>query len=112
MDKKTICESSTLVNGGKAMRFEMLIGERVRACIAIRFQNQVHAYRNFCPHQGTELDWMQGEVFDEDGNYLMCATHGAMFEPKTGLCVAGPCRGDSLIRVNCEEQDGVVFIFT
>ena len=26
----------------------------------------------------------------------MCATHGALFEVETGLCIDGPCMGDYL----------------
>jgi len=40
-----------------------------------------------------ELDWQPGEFFDIAGVYLVCSTHGAIFEPNSGLCVAGPCRG-------------------
>lgn len=32
----------------------------------------------------------------------MCHAHGARFEPDTGLCVQGPCRGQYLQRVNLE----------
>ena len=42
--------------------------------------------------------------------YLVCSTHGAMFEPGTGYCVAGPCRGASLERVEVRESDGRVLL--
>ena len=32
----------------------------------------------------------------EDGRALICSTHGALYEPDTGLCTAGPCAGDRL----------------
>ena len=57
----------------------------------------------------TELDWQPGEFFELSGTYLVCATHGALFDPASGLCVAGPCRGASLARVAVGEgPDGVV----
>jgi nitrite reductase/ring-hydroxylating ferredoxin subunit len=103
-----ICESVSLVEGGKAKRFDIASGDRAIGCFAVRFDGRVHGYMNSCPHRGTELDWNPGEIFDESGLYLVCATHGAMFDPETGECVSGPCRGACLSRVEMDEQDGVV----
>lgn len=50
-----------------------------------------YAYRNHCPHVGTPLDWLPNQFFSEDGAMLLCHTHGALFEPTTGECMAGPC---------------------
>jgi nitrite reductase/ring-hydroxylating ferredoxin subunit len=54
------------------------------------------AYVNRCPHVGTPLDLWDNEFLAEDGRTLVCATHGAVFEPATGRCLGGPCAGDSL----------------
>ncbi|HVY14028.1 MAG TPA: Rieske (2Fe-2S) protein [Rhodopila sp.] len=78
--------------------------------IAVRQGEQVLVYENACPHIGTPLDWVQGQFFSTDGRYLICATHGAAFEPATGECVAGPCRGDFLTAVPSEIRDGLVLI--
>ena len=76
---------------------------------AIAYDGVVHAYVNVCPHRGTSLDWQPGEVFDESGLYLICATHGALFEPDSGLCVAGPCQGACLQKIAVRlEGDHVV----
>ena len=104
----TICERQTLQDGGKAMRFELVSkqGQRtpgdervVVKGFAVAYDGNVYAYKNVCPHLGTELDWQPGEVFDESGLYLICATHGAAFEPRTGLCVGGPCKGAILSKI-------------
>lgn len=55
----------------------------------------VRAWRNECPHQGRRLDYAPGK-FLLDGPHLVCAAHGASFRRSDGLCVAGPCRGESL----------------
>ena len=39
-----------------------------------------------------------------------CRNHGALFEPRTGLCVAGPCRGDALRAVQVQVRDGEVWL--
>lgn len=88
-----------LQNGGTGMRFQWCRLNQTLNGIAIAFEGQVYAYQNACPHRDTELDWQPGEVFDETGLYLVCATHGAMFEPKTGVCISGPCRGSHLLAV-------------
>ena len=96
--ERVICRVDQLVDGGLAVRFEIALAEPGRSlpCFAIAYGSAVHAYVNSCPHRGTELDWQPGEVFEETGLYLMCATHGALFEPDSGLCVGGPCHGARL----------------
>jgi len=63
------------------------------------------AYVNRCPHVGTSLDLWPNEFFSEDGRTLVCSTHGAVFEPTTGRCIAGPCVGDALAPLPLE-RDG------
>lgn len=57
------------------------------------------AYRNVCPHMRAILDAGKGNFFDESGTRLICRVHGALFDPETGLCVEGPCQGESLSAV-------------
>ncbi len=54
------------------------------------------AFSNRCAHIGVSLDWDDNRFFTEDGDLLICSTHGALFRPMDGFCVAGPCQGDSL----------------
>lgn len=96
--ERLICHRAQLVDGGLAVRFEIppAGGSQALPAFAIAFHGEVYAYVNSCPHRGTELDWQPGEVFETSGLYLMCATHGALFEPASGLCVGGPCHGARL----------------
>ncbi len=57
----------------------------------IRFNDDLRAYRNSCPHMGSPLDWLPGRFFSEDGNQLVCHTHDARFNPADGACISGPC---------------------
>ncbi|MGC8840588.1 MAG: Rieske (2Fe-2S) protein [Candidatus Sumerlaeaceae bacterium] len=77
---------------------------------AIRFAGKVHAYLNRCPHLPLSLDYGDGEFFDEDKQWLVCRNHGAIFEPATGKCVAGPCCGAHLRRLNVRVVGDVVAI--
>jgi nitrite reductase/ring-hydroxylating ferredoxin subunit len=69
-----------------------------------------HAYVNRCPHAGTPLDLWPNEFLSEDGRHLVCATHGAVFGPDTGICLEGPCPGARLERlpVRREGEDLVI----
>ena len=75
---------------------------------AVRRGNGVHAYVNRCPHRGTPLDWVPDQLFDRTGRYLVCATHGALFQVEDGVCVSGPCFGDQLTPVPLALEDGVL----
>ena len=108
--ERVIAESDALADGGAGVRFSLhpLGGDDTG--FAIRSGGTVCAYVNRCPHLGTELDWQPGEFFDVAGLYLVCSTHGALFEPRTGFCVAGPCRGASLERLQVREEEGRVIV--
>ena len=106
-DKRVICASADLADGGKGVRFELSAHSQG---FAVRFCGTVRAFVNRCPHAGSELDWEPGEFFDETGLYLICSTHGALFEPGTGLCVAGPCRGAALEPLPIREGNGEVVL--
>jgi nitrite reductase/ring-hydroxylating ferredoxin subunit len=106
---RLICESGLVEDGAKGVRFDLPWGDKSLPAFAIRKNGKAYAYLNSCPHQGTELDWQEGEFFDESTLYLICATHGAAFFPDSGFCCAGPCKGRSLIKVPVEERDGHLY---
>lgn len=81
-----------------------------QSAFVIMHEGQAVAYDNVCPHRSTELDWNPGDVFDETGLYLICATHGAMFQPNTGLCVAGPCTKQRLRKLALRMDETGVFL--
>lgn len=106
---RLICGSAALVDGGEGVRFDVARGGESLPAFVVRWRTRPFAYINECQHQSTELDWNAGDFFDESKLYLMCATHGAMYEPDSGLCVAGPCSGARLAPVEVVERDGGVF---
>lgn len=105
-----ICESAALSDGGEGLRFEVQVaGERCGA-FAIRYQGRIHAYLNRCAHVAMELDWLPGAFFDDEGRYLMCSTHGALYEPDTGRCAGGACLGfGGLRKIEVVEDAGTVY---
>ena len=109
-DARVICASEALPEGGKGVRFPLATWNGEEKGFVVRHHGRACAYVNQCPHAGTELDWQPGEFFDISGVYLVCATHGALFEPGNGLCIAGPCRGASLRRLEVREIGGEVVL--
>jgi nitrite reductase/ring-hydroxylating ferredoxin subunit len=108
--ERLICDSASLVEGGKGVRFALAAHPDEERGFAVRHGGKVCAFVNRCPHAWTELDWQPGEFFEESGLYLVCSTHGAIFVPDTGFCVAGPCRGASLEPLQVREHGGHVFL--
>jgi nitrite reductase/ring-hydroxylating ferredoxin subunit len=108
--ERLICASAALSEGGAGVRFALASQCGEEKGFAVRFNGAPCAFVNRCPHLGTELDWQPGEFFEESGLYLVCSTHGAIFEPSTGFCVAGPCHGASLEPLQVRERDGQVFL--
>ena len=69
------------------------------------------AYQNVCPHLQTELEFLENHFLDREGEYIECATHGALFNVETGECISGPCLGESLEKVNITvHSDGGIYI--
>jgi len=74
----------------------------------VRWERQVYAYANVCPHQRHPLNLTPAGFFNPQRTLLLCASHGAVFEPASGRCVAGPCTGASLTALECRVVDGEV----
>jgi nitrite reductase/ring-hydroxylating ferredoxin subunit len=103
-----VCGSFDLQEGGKAVSFDVQHAGQTCRAFAIRYQGQVHAYLNRCSHVAMEMDFQADRFFDETGQWLICATHGAVYSPQTGACAGGPCRS-GLVALSVFERDGHVF---
>lgn len=105
-----LCASNELPEGGRGVRFLVEHNGRVGPAFAVRHVGCAVAYLNRCAHKLVELDWQEGEFFDAEQRYLVCATHGALYDPASGVCVGGPCRGAALTAVPVSEADGAVWL--
>jgi nitrite reductase/ring-hydroxylating ferredoxin subunit len=102
-----LCNSGDLVDAGPAVPFDVVYAGQTCRAFAIRYRGQVHAYLNRCTHVAMELDWQPNRFFDDSGQWLLCGTHGAVYQPDTGQCAGGPCRG-GLVKIELSERDDVV----
>lgn len=104
-----LCAGSELAERGTAFVWDVLLwGEAVRA-FALRFDGVPVAYINRCAHVPTEMDWQYGEFLDGDREWIMCSIHGAVYDPRDGRCVGGPCLNGRLMPVQVEERGGTVY---
>jgi nitrite reductase/ring-hydroxylating ferredoxin subunit len=101
-----LCSLDTLEDPGSR---EFRVGRRERMFV-IRKDNEVFGYMNLCPHQGTVLDWKPNTFLTTELDYVMCATHGALFEIEDGKCVYGPCLGRSLAPIRIRVEGGNVLL--
>ena len=75
---------------------ELAVDGELQSIVLRRSGERVQAWLNICPHAGRRLDYAPGKFLLDQGR-LVCAAHGASFELEQGVCVAGPCRGASLV---------------
>ena len=78
--------------------------------IVIRECGLFYVYENSCPHLGVPLEWEPHQFKDAESDLIRCATHGALFLPETGECVAGPCVGAYLKSTAFELRDGYIYL--
>jgi nitrite reductase/ring-hydroxylating ferredoxin subunit len=93
------------IENNRPTAFNTLIDNKNIDLIIVRDSSQFHVYVNQCPHQGRRLDYAPGQFLSKS-NTIICAAHGATFDLASGLCVQGPCRGESLIKLPAELMDG------
>lgn len=67
--------------------------------IVLQQDDMTRVYVNRCPHRHLPLGRSGRVTFTADRRLLVCANHGAKFDPVSGQCVAGPCRGKALQRL-------------
>ncbi len=105
-----ICSSDALIDGGDGVRFAVRVAGIDATGFVVRYQGRVFGYLNRCSHVALELDWLPGRFFDSAKELLVCATHGALYDPGTGRCVGGPCSGRGALRaLQVTERDGRVY---
>lgn len=76
----------------------------------VQVEGRLRAYANVCPHKQHPLNLMDDEFLVPGEKLLRCASHGALFEPESGLCVFGPCAGRTLTALECRVENGQVLV--
>ncbi len=104
-----LCRLEEIPDGG-AKGFDLGADYDPREIFLLREGKEVYGYVNSCPHMGTPLEMIEDQFVNDDG-FIVCSTHGALFEIDDGACIAGPCMGDFLTSIRLEiAADGQVLL--
>ncbi|WP_084545087.1 Rieske (2Fe-2S) protein [Derxia gummosa] len=103
--EQRLCRLADLPDGGA--RGLLRDGDHDRVC-AVRQGDEVFVWLNDCPHQHLPMEYRRDRFLSADGSHLVCYAHSAHFDLRTGLCFAGPCLGERLVRVPARVVDGEV----
>jgi len=94
------------IEDGAAKEFSYGSGADMQDIFIQRMGDKAFAYLNSCPHAFIPLNMKQGRFTEKSGRYIMCQNHGALFDIQNGLCLAGPCNGQSLTSIDIDLKDG------
>ena len=108
MGEREICSSDELSNGCGGVEFNVVRKGEVLPAFVVRYRNVVYAYVNRCSHMDFKLNFINTDFFDLEQNNLICATHGALYNPESGACAGGPCNGMGLMSIPVSEAGGKV----
>jgi nitrite reductase/ring-hydroxylating ferredoxin subunit len=103
-------DKKTLSYEGATSKFEYIKDGVLLSGFVVLFEGQYHAYLNQCRHMPIELDYKPNEFMDDQKQWIVCSTHGAIYCPSSGECISGPCRGEVLHKLNITEVNDVLFI--
>ncbi len=93
----------------RSKKFMIQRSDRQTEAFLIRKDGRHYAYLNLCRHWTVGLDFDDNEFFTEDGEWLVCKNHGAVYNPISGECLGGPCGGAALYRVPLVEKEGFIY---
>jgi nitrite reductase/ring-hydroxylating ferredoxin subunit len=98
---------------GAARTFTFERGGHEHQAFLLRHGAGFVAYVNRCPHWGVDLDLGEGRFYAPRLDRIYCRNHGALFDVHHGTCVAGPCIGQALERLDLTlDGDAVVIEVT
>ena len=106
---RRLCAFATLPEG-RAIVIDDKTKPLEQSIVLLRRGDTVTGYVNCCPHMGFTLDWKGERIALDGGALLRCVHHGAVFRSSDGLCLVGPCQGESLTAVPVEIVEGDVVL--
>lgn len=92
MSEQVLCLLSDLADPGAKGPFRVGSVD----VFVVRQGDSIRAWENSCPHAFAPLEMEPDRFLDLTGTYVLCTLHGAHFEPDSGVCVLGPCKGRHL----------------
>lgn len=102
-----LCAVDEITDPG-ARQFRYREGDAIFQGFVVRKDGSLFGYIDRCPHTGLPLE-LFGRYLTSEGDLIICSSHGALFKPQDGFCVAGPCAGRSLWTWPVRARDGEIF---
>ncbi len=109
MTDATLVAGLDALRPGQSRKFVLARDGQEIEAFALNHNGTLVAYVNRCCHIPMTMDWVDNQFLSDDGDHIQCATHGALYEPTSGLCVAGPALGRCLTPVPLERRGGHVY---
>ncbi|WP_421740002.1 Rieske (2Fe-2S) protein [Caulobacter sp.] len=81
--------------GAKGFRFRE--DQALFAGFVVRRGEALFGYVDSCPHAGWPLAGFAGRFLTRENDLILCGGHAALFRIEDGVCVAGPCPGQTLM---------------
>jgi len=100
MDNQICIQKDSFTKDPSTVKFTLSEDGKNQSGFVVFVGAKYYAYRNKCQHLSVELDWDNNNFFDEEEKFIVCATHGAIYEPSSGKCLMGPCAGKTLEILN------------
>jgi len=106
-----ICKLAAIneVEQGKWYEFTLQLADEIVSVMLFKEKERFIAYKNACPHQARRMDYATGKFLIAENGHIICPAHGAEFKPNTGLCINGPCLGQSLEPVHIQTNEESIF---
>ena len=104
-----VCQESELPPG-KSVKFMYRVDGIAYEGFASNFKGNLVAYENTCQHIPVPLDYDDNQFFTADGEHFVCQTHGAIYHPGNGHCLAGPCAGAKLKKMHATVVGEAVWV--
>lgn len=102
MSQRIIVKEAARLGDKQTAKFIWVEDGNDKEGFVIRLGAALYAYRNQCRHIPMTMDWVENRFLSRDRCYIQCATHGALYEIATGICVDGPPAGERLIALPLE----------
>lgn len=110
LQKKQLLSRVEELPEGSTLKFQFEQEGIQREGFVAHVQGRFVAYENVCRHLPLSLDYADNRFFTPDGRNFICQTHGAVYDPLTGVCLEGPCPGTKLKRLELEIENGQIWL--
>ena len=85
-------------------------GRDLPEVIVVREGERIFGYLNACAHMALPLNLLDDFAVGTSQHTLVCDHHYAAFRFRDGVCIAGPCEGESLAAVPLVMRAGRIVI--